>query len=95
MVSSTITRKSYLLERIRRRLRSGERESGFEGNLVKSARTGTLWGFVLVLFPGVSLAHRWKSLSYGPRSGNQDPIEGIGVGEVYIVLRDCDAPYTL
>jgi len=22
-------------------------------------------------------------------------LEGIGVGDVYIVLRDCDAPYTL
>ena len=45
MVSSTMIGKSYLSERLRRRSRSGERKSGFEGNSVKRARMGGSCGF--------------------------------------------------
>ena len=44
MLSSTITRKSYLSARARKRSRSGERNSGFEGNSVKRAIIGGSWG---------------------------------------------------
>lgn len=45
IVSSTTIRKSYLSASARRRGRSGERKSGFEGNSVKRARMGGSWGF--------------------------------------------------
>lgn len=45
MVSSTTIRKSYLSARVRKRKRSGDRKSGFDGNSVKTARIGGLWGF--------------------------------------------------
>src|SRR5258707_592612 len=45
MLSSTTIRKSYLSARARKRERSGDRKSGFEGNSVTSARIGGSWGF--------------------------------------------------
>jgi hypothetical protein len=45
MLSSIIIRKSYLSARLRKRERSGDRKSGFEGNSVMSARIGGSWGF--------------------------------------------------
>lgn len=45
MLSSTIIRKSYLSARARKRSRSGDRKSGFEGNSVTSDRIGGSWGF--------------------------------------------------
>jgi hypothetical protein len=45
MLSSITIKKSYLSARVRKRERSGDRKSGFEGNSVKSARIGGSWGF--------------------------------------------------
>jgi hypothetical protein len=45
ILSSIMIRKSYLSERVRKRARSADRRSGFEGNSVTSARIGGSWGF--------------------------------------------------